>query len=191
MVKELHTIKSMGHKDLPDKTRILIRLGSIPGTVSVDLSLPGQRRPAKLEDLTIKDGVLVLPVPLVFLCHANEDKETVEAIDERLWQDGFVTWFSEKDLLPGDDWKAKINEAIEVSDRVLVFVSRHSISKTSYVQREIRYALEQQKLRPPGERYIIPVIIEECFLPREFKDIHWVRLWDDDWYNSLTKALRK
>jgi hypothetical protein len=190
MATELHTIKSMGNKDLPRGTKIVVRLGAFPGTVTVELNLPGQHLPAILSDLPINNGTLTLPVPLVFLCHANEDKPSVELISHRLWQDGFLTWFDKKDLLPGDDWKVVIDETIERADRVIVFLSKTSVGKTGYVQREIKYALEQRELRPQGQRYIIPALLEECPVPREFRDIHWLDISHDDWYEKLMAALR-
>ena len=73
MNTELHTIRSVGGKDVPDGTLMWLRLGSLPGTATVDLQLPGQERNVRFENLSIKDGVLTLPVPLVFLCYAEED----------------------------------------------------------------------------------------------------------------------
>lgn len=181
----------MGGKDVPSGTKITVRIGRFPGTVTVELTLPGQRQPAILEDLAIKDGVLTLPVPLVFLCHAKEDKNVVADLSNRLWENGIITWFDEKDLLPGDDWKAKIEETIDQADRIVIFLSPRSVGKTGYIQREIRYAFEQQDLRPRGKCYIVPVLIEACEPPREFRDIHWLHLWEAGWFDRLVRALRE
>lgn len=190
MSTELHTIKSIGGKDVPGGTMLGLRLGRVPGTVTAEIRLPGQKKPAVFKDLPIRDGVLTLPVPLVFLCYASEDAKQVGDLSQRLWEDSVVTWLDRKDLLPGDSWKARIEEAIERADRVIVFLSPHSVGKTGYVQREMRYALEQRDLRPSGARYIIPVLLAECDVPREFRGIQWLRLWDEGWYGTLVCALR-
>jgi len=74
---------------------------------------------------------------------------------------------------------------------VLVFLSRASCSKTGYVQREIKYAFEQRDLRPDGERYIIPVLIDSCEPPRRFRDIQWLCLWEPGEYEKLKQSLRE
>jgi len=180
-VTELHTITSIGNKELPQGTNIALKMGDIPETVTVELGLPGQHNPTTLQNLPIANGTLVLPIPLVFLCHANEDKNFVESVSNRLWQDGYFTWYDKKDLLPGDNWKFRIEETIEQSDRIIVFLSKTSINKTGYVQREIKFALQQHQLRPNGQRYIIPALVEECQIPREFKDIQWLQMWGENW----------
>ena len=103
-----------------------------------------------------------MPVYTGFLCHAHEDKPTVEKLSQLLVEDGILTWFDKKDLLPGDDWKLKIQQAIKTYDYFLAFLSHHSCNKTGFVQKEIRLALEQRELMPEGKRYIIPIIVDDC-----------------------------
>lgn len=190
MNHELHSIKTKGKKDVPDGTKIQLRLGVIPGTVSVELTLPGQKSPVELEDLTIKDGVVELPVNLVFLSHAKEDVEVVSELGEKLLQDGIITWFDEKDLLPGDDWKLEIEKGIERSDYILVFLSSKSVNKEGYFQNELKEVLERRKLKPEGARYIIPILIDACEPPRAFRDIHWLKIGSPGWYEKLSKVLK-
>jgi len=185
----IHAIKTAGKKEVPRDTITEIKLGDFPGTVNITIQYPGQKKPSTFHNVPIHDHILELSVKLVFLCHAKEDKEIVERIGDDLYQDGFLTWFDKKDLLPGDDWEEKIEDAIERSDYVLVFLSSRSCSKVGYVQREMKYALKQRDLRPKGHRYIIPLLIEECDPPREFRSIQWSHLWEDGWYEKLKLAL--
>ena len=166
-----------------------MRLGDFPGTVNITTRFPGQKRWTRIYNLSIHDHIIEIPIKLVFLCRAKEDEQVVEHIGDDLYQDGFLTWFDKKDLLPGDDWEEKIEDAIERSDYVLVFLSRKSCSKVWYVQREMKYALEQRKLRSKGHRYIIPILIEGFDPLREFKKIHWAHTWEDGWYEKLKLAL--
>ena len=140
--------------------------------------------------MPIENGAITLPVRLVFLCHAEEDKPFVRNLRQRLLDDGILTWLDEKDLLPGDDpWKQRINEAIETSDFVLVFLSSTSLNKTGQFQRELRYALEQRNLRPEGTRYIIPLVIDQCDPPGSLREIQWLRAQTTDWYERLNRAI--
>jgi len=186
---DLHSIRTAGHKDVPHGTKLELRLGRLPSTVTIRIQLPGQRDWTEYPDLLIKDGVLLLPVPIVFLCHAKEDQLVVQDFSKRLHQDGILTWLDEKNLLPGHDWKIEIDNAIDHSDFVLVFLSQASCQKTGYFQREVRYALKQQQMRPEGQRFIVPVLIESCQPPRSLQRIQWVKLWENGAYESLRKAL--
>ena len=186
---ELKNIVTEGRKDVPPGTTLSIGLGSLPGTVTVRVQLPGQASWTLYPDLAIRDGKVTLPVKLAFLSHAKEDVGFVRDLASRLLQDGVLAWFDEKELLPGDDWKRKIDDAIERSDFVLVFLSSASVSKTGYFQRELKYALDQHQLRPEGSRYIIPIIIDNCETPRSLREIHWLRADAAEWYELLKRAL--
>lgn len=73
-------------------------------------------------------------------------------------------WRDTVDLWPGDDWSAKIRHAI--TDDALVFIacfSRKSLArKVSYQNEELMLAIEQLRLRRPGESWLIPVRFDDC-----------------------------
>jgi len=189
MTDFLHTIKTSGNKAIPHETQLQIKLGSNPGTVDVKIKLPGQKEFSDLGELPVKNGVLELPVKLVFLSYAREDQTRVKEISEALSQDGFLTWWDVKDLIPGDDWKSTIQEAIEKSDFAVLFFSEVSCTKIGYIQKEFKYIREQSELRPTNKRFIVPVLIEPCSPPREFSPFHWLKLWEDGAYEKLKQAL--
>lgn len=186
---ELKNIVTEGRKDVPQGTTLAVRLGSLPGTIAVRVQLPGQSAWTLYPDLEIHDGKVTLPVKLAFLSHAREDANFVRDLASRLLQDGVLAWFDEKELLPGDDWKRKIDDAIERSDFVLVFLSSTSVAKTGYFQQELKYALDQRQLRAEGSRYIIPIIIDKCEVPKSLREIHWLRADAAEWYEQLNRAL--
>lgn len=94
---DLHSIFTTGGKNPPDKTRFTIQKGPVQGTVNATLQLPGQKKPKTFWALPIRNGILTIPAPLIFMCHAKEDTEIIRKISERLLQDGILTWFDEKD----------------------------------------------------------------------------------------------
>src|SRR5690348_97523 len=129
---DLHTISvktARGHK-IPDKTTLNLGVGSLPDTANVEIKLPGQHKFKSYPNLPIHEGELNLPFKLLFLSYAREDRKAVEAIGERLYQDGFLTWFDRKDLRPGDWWKTRIMRGIESADYVLIFLSQKGCTKT-------------------------------------------------------------
>ena len=173
----------------PHGTQLELRVGKLPHHARVRLKLPGQANWKDLGDLPIVDQQLELPVRYAFLSYATEDEDKVAEVERRLHQDAFLTWFAPKHLKGGDAWKERIDEAIERSDFILVFLSSRSSTKTGYFQREIKYAFEQRELRPDGERYIIPVLLEDFTPPRRFSDIHWVEYWKPDGHERLLKSV--
>jgi hypothetical protein len=127
----------------------------------------------------------------VFLCHASGDKGKVRELYESLQNDGFDPWLDEESLLPGQDWEQEIAKAVRGSDVVCACLSPHSVTKTGYVQKEIKIALDVADLQPEGAIYIIPVKLEECEVPERLSTWHWVNLEDAGGYDRLVAALRR
>jgi hypothetical protein len=125
----------------------------------------------------------------VFLCHASEDKPTVRELYEKLQRDGFDPWLDEENLFPGQDWKHEISKAVRDSDVVLVCLSENSVSKTGYVQKEIKVALDVVDEQLEGAIFIIPVKLEECDVPDRLSPWQWVNLEDARGYERLVASL--
>ena len=126
----------------------------------------------------------------VFLCHASVDKKAVRRLHQRLVQDGMAPWLDEKDLLPGQNWRHEIPKVVGSSDVVLICLSRSSITKEGYVQKEIKFALDAADEKPQGTIFLIPVKLEECEVPERLGRVHWTDLFKRGGYNQLKGALR-
>jgi hypothetical protein len=111
----------------------------------------------------------------VFLCHASEDKVQVRRAYEQLKKAGFDPWLDEKDLLPGQNWEEEIPRALKVSAAVLVFLSKTSVSKRGYVQREFRIAFDTLQEIPHSQVFVIPVKLDDCEVPELFRSLHWAK----------------
>jgi hypothetical protein len=149
------------------------------------LSLIGKYRECVLESGGSDDST----APLVFLCHSSGDKERVRELYWKLRTDGVRCWFDEVDLRPGDDWDREITRAIKKSKYVLVCLSKASISKSGYVQREIKKALDVADEQPEGVAYLIPVRLEECEVPDRMSRWQWVDLYKHGSYERLVSRL--
>jgi hypothetical protein len=191
MENELRNIGIENGKPIPNWLELQIKNISKPGHLNVKYKIPDNSKLFDLGDIQIKNSSLTLPLTLVFLSYAKEDKQTVKTIMNDLHNNGILTWFDERELLPGDDWEAKIEIAIEKSDYVLVFISSRTIDKIGYKNREIEYALRQYSLRPSGKRYIIPILLDDCEPPREFKKIQWLKVSEEKWFDKLLNAVGK
>ena len=126
----------------------------------------------------------------LFLCHGNEDKPTVRKLYYQLLASGVEPWLDEENLLPGQDWKYEITKAVRESNIVIVCLSRTSVSKTGFVQKEIRYALDVADEKPEGSIFLIPARLEECSLPDRLSGRQWVDLFQENGFERLLKSLQ-
>ncbi|ADB73515.1 toll/interleukin-1 receptor domain-containing protein [Geodermatophilus obscurus] len=124
-----------------------------------------------------------------FLCHSSGDKERVRDLYLRLRGDGVPCWFDEEELLPGQDWESEIRKAIRTCQYVLACLSQASITKTGYVQKELKYALDVADEQPPNSIFLIPVRLEPCEVPDRLKKFHWADLYNPNGYQRLLKSL--
>ena len=127
----------------------------------------------------------------VFLCHSSNDKAHVRSIRSWLQREGADPWLDEEQILPGHDWEREITVAVRQSDAVLVCLSKGSVSKTGFVEREMRFALDVAEEQPEGTIFLIPVKLEECEPPMRLRNLHWGRLFDANGRERLLAALRR
>ncbi len=125
----------------------------------------------------------------IFLCHASEDKPQVREVHDRLRALGFETWLDKDKLLPGQDWHYEIEKALEAADFVIVFLSSRSVGKRGYVQREFRRVLEHSEEMPLGQIHTIPVKLDDCEAPREFRRYEWANLHEEGEFDRIVEAL--
>lgn len=125
----------------------------------------------------------------VFLSYARENKNQVRPIYKGLQQAGFVPWMDEQDLMPGQDWELEIENAIRNSDFALICLSKYSITKQGYVQKEIRIALEVLETIPEGRIYLIPVRLDDCQVPTRLSKWQWVDLFEPNGFEKLKEAI--
>ncbi len=111
---------------------------------------------------------------LIFLSHANEDKPKVRKLYKRLKADGFDPWLDEKRLLPGQNWELEIEKAIRASDVILLCFSELAVSKSGYVQREYKRAMDISLEKPEGAIFVIPVRFDDCEVPNFILKAQWM-----------------
>jgi len=125
----------------------------------------------------------------IFLCHASQDKPAVWNLYRYLKQRGVQPWLDQADLLPGQNWEVEIPNALFASDVILVCLSKNSVNKEGYVQKEIAFALDKALEKPEGTIFIIPVKLEECEVPRRLGMYQWVDYFRTDGKRRLLLGL--
>lgn len=143
-----------------------------------------------LGDVRITDGELTFSIVVAFISYAKEDRERVLEVTRTLHENGIATWFDEDVLLPGDPWKRKVESAIESADYFLLFLSSTTVGSEGYKNREFLLAQDRQSMQPQGKRFIIPILLDECAPPRELKDMHWLKIYEEGWQERLFRAIQ-
>ena len=125
-----------------------------------------------------------------FLCHASGDKPPVRDLYKRLTAEGVDAWLDKERLLPGQDWRMEIPRAVREADVVIVCLSKKSITKEGYVQKEIKFALDVAEEKPEGTIFLIPARLEDCVVPDRLNRWQWVDLYEDDGFVRLLRSLK-
>lgn len=125
----------------------------------------------------------------IFISYASADRALAQKLHDHLHSLGTDPWFDVEDLLPGQDWKMEISKALEETDLILLCLSKKSVSKEGYVQKEMRLALDRALEIPPGDIFLIPARFEEVDLPYNLRDFQWVDLYTESGMKKLVKSL--
>lgn len=123
------------------------------------------------------------------MSYAREDEDSAYRIYNELKTEGFNVWMDKKDLLPGQDWDYRIRKAMEKSDFIILCLSRTSVNKRGYVQREMRMAMDIFREMPSGSVFLIPVIISDCEVPNEISRYHYIYFSRDDAIQMIFRSI--
>lgn len=128
----------------------------------------------------------------VFISYAKEDHGIADRLYADLVRAAIRPWMDTRDLIGGQEWRLAIRQAIRDCSYFLVLLSRTSVGKKGYVQKEIREALEVLDEVPEGRSYLIPIRIDECRTTNErVGQLHWIDLFPsyDSGFQKLVQAL--
>lgn len=120
--------------------------------------------------------------PKVFISHAGEDKDRfVLGFAQKLRGDGVDAWLDKWEMLPGDSLIDKIfDEGIGKSSAFIIVVSSNSIQK-KWVREELNAGMVQ---RIEGKTKLIPILIDDCEVPKCLQYTVWERITDLDSYEN-------
>ncbi len=99
-------------------------------------------------------------MPDVFVSYSREDRARVQAIAQALEARGFTLWW-DRALLPGQEYSAEIEQALETCKAVVVVWSQNSTGRP-WVQDEARKGLERVML--------VPVRLDDVTPPLGFRE---------------------
>ncbi len=123
----------------------------------------------------------------IFISYAREDADVALRIYDDLKDDGLDPWLDTQDLLPGEEWERTITHVIRDSSYFLALISKYSVGKSGFVQKELRQGLCLLDKLPPGRLFVIPVRLEAVEPSHDkLSQLHWV-----DLFRSYDEALAK
>lgn len=127
----------------------------------------------------------------IFLCYARSDQENVILLYDNLSKAGQIPWMDQKCIQGGEKWETAIRRAIRESDFFVVCLSKKSINRRGFIQREIRLALNIWDEKLDDDIYLIPARLENCDVTHErLREIQWVDLFEPDGFQRLIQAIR-
>jgi hypothetical protein len=106
----------------------------------------------------------------VFVSYAKEDRDLASKYYDLLANEGASPWMDVKNLLPGQNWEAEIQKAFSNANVVVLLLSKRSIGKRGFVQREANDAIERLRYKQPTDIYVIPLLLEPCDVPSHISD---------------------
>jgi TIR domain len=145
---------------------------SLPGSRAVDrragqpsAALNPRRRGCTLPGMGSGQGLKV------FLSYAQSDGKWARELSEHLEAAGFEVFDPIGQLLPGDNWSLEIGKALDDSQAMVVLISPAAV-QSSWVQREIQYALGSEKYQDR----LIPVEVEPTTdFPWVLRHLQWIK----------------
>jgi hypothetical protein len=124
-----------------------------------------------------------------FLSYSWEDKSQVMKIYHLLKSLGAELWIDRQEIRGGAEWELSIREQMRESQRVVIFLSSHSIRKAGFAWAEIRMAVRIAEQQPEGTPFIIPVKLDKCRLPELLSRWDCIDLFEPEGHQKLMGAL--
>ena len=126
----------------------------------------------------------------VFLSYSSKDASVVHAVGHRLRSDGLRVWLDAFEILPGDSIPIKIEEGLEHSRVIVLFMSANAFG-SDWSQLEA----STFRFRDPinKDRRIIPVRLDESRIPgslAQFSYITWTPENRESEYPKLLAACK-
>ncbi|MFQ5632399.1 MAG: TIR domain-containing protein [bacterium] len=128
----------------------------------------------------------------IFLCYTRQDETQVKTLYDKLKFAGFRPWMDSVDLAGGKSLAKVIHKEIENSHIFLACLSKHSLSRSGFVRREINIALNALRQLLSDNIKLIPVRLEPLAVkdvPEKLQLFQWVDYFELDGWSRLLRAI--
>lgn len=123
-----------------------------------------------------------------FLSHAHADQVRTDAI--HCWLTdcaGLEIWYDKNEFSPSHTIPGALMGAVEQCRAMLVTLSKRSV-ESGWVREEIAAAITQRTMDPDFR--IIPLLLEDCDIPRELRTTRWIDLRSDLTASTASDLIR-
>lgn len=158
VVKELNTVEHRGPSTLGIDTiyrsdgnipEAFLRGAGVPDTfITCIASLTGQ----------------AIQYYSCFISYSSKDEEFAQRLHADLQSKDVSCWYAPEDLIIGAKIRPTIDETIQVHDKLLLVLSKHSV-KSQWVEQEVETALEKERKR--GETVLFPIRLDNVVMKVE------------------------
>lgn len=129
----------------------------------------------------------------VFMSYATPDWERAKKLYLQLQQDfpNIDFWIDREKLSPGMDWDLGIKKTIQACDAAILVLTKKSVDKEGYIQKEFKAVLERAEEMPAEHIFVFSVRLEECDVPYRLTKWQYCDLFGrNNDYNKLKQAIR-
>jgi TIR domain/Pentapeptide repeats (8 copies) len=99
-----------------------------------------------------------------FISYSTRDEALAQRLHADLQATGVRCWFAPGDLKIGDEFRSRIDELVQVHDRLLLVLSEHSV-KSHWIQKEVETAFEKEGRE--SRMVLFPIRIDEAVMQSE------------------------
>jgi hypothetical protein len=114
--------------------------------------------------------------PHIFISYSRQDSQVADKIVDALDSLGLPVWIDRREIMPGDSWIERVDQALSNSNYVLVLFS-HKARESSNVSIEWQSALARQTT-------LIPILLENGAIPSLLQSIVYI-----DFASDISKGL--
>jgi hypothetical protein len=108
---------------------------------------------------------------LIFVSYTKADRERVSPYYSALKSSSYQVWMDIYDIKGGQNWDFEIVKAIDVATIIVAFVSKNSVDRRGYIQKELRTALEKYREKLVDDIFLIPVMLDDIDIPAQLKPL--------------------
>lgn len=127
---------------------------------------------------------------LIFISYATPDRERVIPFADWLNNEGFNVFMDFRNVMPGQRWDFEIKRALKKATFFLMFLSENSVDRRSYLQRELKTALDIYTEKLVDDIYLIPILLDKVTIPEEIKDFQYVDSKESDCQQKILKSIK-
>jgi hypothetical protein len=158
VAKGLDSVMHLGPSHLSTDTLIRSQ-GKIPEVFLRDCGVPD----TLIEYLpSLIRGMQPIQFYSCFISYSSKDTPFAERLHADLQAKGIRTWFAPEDMKIGDEIRDRIDESIQVHDKLLLVLSEASVN-SEWVRNEVETALERER-QQQGRTVLFPVRLDDAVM---------------------------